>query len=101
MEAIQAHVRAGKPVVGIRTASHAFALRAKPGQSVTVPEGYAAWPEFDHEILGGNYSDHYGRGIETFGKVVPAQKDHPVLAGVGPVEFPIPSHLYKNPGLPA
>jgi putative membrane-bound dehydrogenase-like protein len=99
MEAIRAHVAAGKAVVGIRTASHAFALRGKAGQPAKVPEGFADWPEFDHEILGGNYSDHYGRGIETFGKIVPEQTQHPVLAGIGSDEFKIPSHLYKNPNL--
>lgn len=100
MSAIRAHVAAGKPVVGIRTASHAFALRGKPGQPAQVPEGHADWPEFDHEILGGNYSDHYGHGIETFGKIVAEQAQHPVLAGIGADEFKVPSHLYKNPNLP-
>jgi type 1 glutamine amidotransferase len=101
MAAIRAYVAAGKPVVGIRTASHAFALRGKPGQPAQVPEGFAAWPEFDHDVLGGNYSDHYGHGIETFGKIVPAQAQHPVLQGIGAEEFAVPSHLYKNPNLPA
>ncbi len=101
MAAIRAHVAAGKPVVGIRTASHAFALRAKPGETPQPPAGHAAWPEFDHEILGGNYDGHYGKGIETFGKIVPAQAQHPVLGGIGAEEFKVPSHLYKNPNLPA
>ena len=99
MDAIRAHIAAGKAVVGIRTASHAFALRAIKGQTAKVPEGCADWPEFDHEILGGNYSDHYGHGIETFAKPVPAQAQHPVLAGISADEFRVPSHLYKNPGL--
>ena len=43
---------AGKPVVGIRTASHAFSLRDKEP-----PAGYAAWPEFDAEVLGGHYTN--------------------------------------------
>ncbi|MEP6672110.1 MAG: ThuA domain-containing protein [Chthoniobacter sp.] len=96
MAAIRAHIAAGKAVVGIRTASHAFALRDKNAKP---PAGYADWPEFDHEILGGNYSDHYGHGIETWAKTVPAQAQHPVLAGIGPEEFAVPSHLYKNPGV--
>jgi type 1 glutamine amidotransferase len=101
MDAIRAHIAAGKAVVGIRTASHAFALRGKAGQPAQVPEGHADWPEFDREILGGNYHDHYGRGLETFATIVPAQAQHPVLAGIGPEEFKVPSHLYKNPNLPA
>ena len=102
LDAIRAHIAAGKPVVGIRTASHAFALRAKKGEKPpVVPAGLADWPEFDHEILGGNYTDHYGRGIETLAKIVPGQEQHPVLAGIGAEEFKVPSHLYKNPNLPA
>ncbi|MDR3404073.1 MAG: ThuA domain-containing protein [Chthoniobacter sp.] len=97
MAAIRAHIAAGKAVAGIRTASHAFALRDKNAKP---PAGYADWPEFDHEILGGNYSDHYGHGLETWAKIIPAQAQHPVLAGIGPEEFAVPSHLYKNPGLP-
>lgn len=98
MNAIRAHIAAGKAIVGIRTASHAFALRDKAAKP---PAGYADWPEFDHEILGGNYHDHYGHGIPTFAKIVPAQAQHPILAGIGPEEFGVPSHLYKNPDLPA
>jgi type 1 glutamine amidotransferase len=101
MAVIRAHVAAGKPVVGIRTASHAFALRGKPGQPAPIPEGHADWPEFDHDVLGGNYDNHYGHGIETFGKIVAAQAQHPVLKGIGADEFKVPSHLYKNPNLPA
>jgi len=96
MALIRQHVAAGKAVVGIRTASHAFALR---GKNVTVPEGHADWPEFDHEVLGGNYNDHYGKGIKTFVKAVPSAGKHPVLQGIPTTEFEVQSHLYKNPDL--
>ena len=98
MDLIRAHIAAGKPVVGIRTASHAFALRDKNAKP---PEGYADWPEFDHEVLGGNYNNHYGLGLETWAKIIPAQAQHPVLVGIDPAEFKVASHLYKNPDLPA
>jgi type 1 glutamine amidotransferase len=98
MATIRAHVAAGKPVAGIRTASHAFALRAsKDGTPAKVPDGCADWPEFDHDVIGGDYKDHYGRGIETWAKPLAGQAKHPVLAGLGPDEFRVPSHLYKNP----
>src|SRR4051794_25626149 len=98
MDLIRKHVAAGKPVVGIRTASHAFALR---GKNVTVPEGHADWPTFDHDVLGGNYNDHYGKGLKTFAKVVPGAAKHPVLRGIPTTEFEVQSHLYKNPDLPS
>ena len=98
MALIRKHIADGKPVAGIRTASHAFALR---GKDVTVPEGHADWPTFDQDVLGGNYHDHYGKGIKTFARVVPASASHPVLAGIPAKEFEVPSHLYKNPDLPS
>lgn len=97
---IRGHLAAGKGVAGIRTASHAFApplgKSAAPARA-----GHAYWPEWDHEVLGGNYNNHYGVGIPTFVKIVPAASSHPVLAGIGVDEFPVKSHLYKNPELPA
>ena len=97
MEAIHAHVAAGKAVAGIRTASHAFALR---GKGAAVPEGHADWPEFDRDVLGGNYRDHYGKDVVTFGKIDPRAAGNPVLAGIATDEFRVPSHLYRNPDLP-
>ncbi|MEZ6131570.1 MAG: SMP-30/gluconolactonase/LRE family protein [Planctomycetaceae bacterium] len=54
LQLIRDHVAAGKPVVGIRTASHAFALSS--GQP---PEGHDVWPELDAEVFGGNYHGAY------------------------------------------
>ncbi len=82
---IREYVRAGKPLVGIRTASHAFARRDKPG----------GWPEFDQEVLGGDYKGHHGPGSETIVRLVEVQKNHPILKGL-PREFRSKSHLYKN-----
>ncbi len=55
LERVQAFVKAGRPVIGIRTASHAFCLR--DGKPV---DGLEQWPEFDAYALGGNYTNHYG-----------------------------------------
>lgn len=93
MALIRAHVAAFKPVVGIRTASHAFGKRKG--------EKEGAWETFDAEVLGGNYQGHYGKGIATFAKIMPEAAGHPVLTGIGAEEFRAPSHLYKNPNLPA
>ena len=92
---IRRHVADGKPVVGIRTASHAFAA--------TPPDGrYAAWPEFDAEVLGGNYRGHYGnkppKDPPTLVRTIPAASDHPVLVGVPGATLSVTSHLYRNRG---
>lgn len=91
MDAIRAHVAAGKPVVGIRTATHAFGKRK--GETV------GAWETFDMDVLGGHYDNHYGRDTKAFAKVVPAAGAHPVLVGIPGAEFAVPSHLYKYPKL--
>jgi len=93
MELIRTHVASGKPVVGIRTASHAFSKR--PG------EKQGSWETFDGDALGGNYRGHYGKGARALAAIFPAAADHPVLTGIAPEEFHVPSHLYKNPDLPA
>ena len=56
LQVIRQFVAAGKPVVGIRTASHAFSLRSNQQP----PAGHSEWPEFDAEVFGGNYQGHHG-----------------------------------------
>jgi nicotinamidase-related amidase/type 1 glutamine amidotransferase len=61
LQMIRQFVRSGKPVIGIRTASHAFSLR----DSQASP-GLEQWPEFDREVFGGSYSNHYGADKKPF-----------------------------------
>lgn len=89
IDAIRRHLDAGKPLVGIRTASHAFEVRGRenpPGRS---------WPDFDHEVLGGDYEDHYGAGSTARVRRAAAAADLPILNGVAP-SFPSAAHLYKS-----
>lgn len=75
MDAIRAYVTAGKPVVGIRTASHAFKLLKG-----NVPTGDADWPDWDGEVLGGSYIGHHPSGpVATY---TAASPDEPLLRGV-------------------
>ncbi|MBI4622631.1 MAG: ThuA domain-containing protein [Verrucomicrobia bacterium] len=91
LEVIRRYVAAGKPVVGIRTASHALA-RVK-GKNLAA--GEAEWPEFDAQVIGGNYVGHHGTGPTT--TVTAANAGHPLLRGVK-VPFTSVSTLYKvNP----
>ena len=79
LNAIRAHLAAGKPLVGIRTASHAFARR---DQSAPLANGAATWPEFDPEVLGGHYTGHHGVGPKVATAVAPGAERHPILRGV-------------------
>ena len=103
MALTQNYVYSGKPVLGIRTASHAFDTRRKivnNKESDTFDDGdkyLASWPEFDKDILGGNYTGHYGHLKQgTTVSIVPGMQDHPLLQGVDPEGFISYSTLYKN-----
>jgi type 1 glutamine amidotransferase len=91
MDAVRAFVDRGGAIVGIRTASHAFAPRGDQ----PVPDGCAAWPEWDEKVLGGNYTNHLGADKKTFAKVAPGVT-HPILSGLPAGEFPAGSSLYCN-----
>lgn len=81
LERVKKYCAAGKPIVGIRTASHAF----------------QTWLDLDKDILGGNYKGHFGAGIPCAVKIEDKAKDHPILKGVKPYQSA--GSLYKNIGL--
>ena len=79
MARIQAHVEAGKPVLGIRTANHAFSVRETDG---AIPEGYADWWDFVPAVLG---CENRGYGpVEPGTAVAIAEgaEGHPILDGI-------------------
>lgn len=95
LEALRRYVAAGKPVIGIRTASHAFARR----KDWKLPAGHAEWPEFDREVLGCHYTGHHGNHDKMAEPTMvwrePDSASHPILAGMSEGEWPVSSWLYK------
>ncbi len=71
------HVAAGKPIIGIRTASHAFSLRNKKP-----PEGRADWQDFDQVVFGGNYTNHYGNDLQVKLSFADAGLKHSIVKGI-------------------
>ena len=102
MQILKDYLDRGKPLIGIRTASHAFdanlivpkAGGAPVAASVRLPAGLEQWKTFDKEVLGCSYHGHYGPGIVTVVTVNPEYKEHPILTGV-PETFDSPSWLYE------
>ncbi len=92
LDAIRAWLNAGKPLVGIRTTCHAFALR--PKDKLTDPK-LAVWQEFDPEVLGGHYVGHHGNKLKSTITVAPGAESHPILKGVAVTEFVSNGSLYK------
>jgi len=79
LAAIQDWCRGCRPVIGIRTASHAF----------------QTWLEFDAEILGGSYDGHGPAEDEV--KVEVKAPDHPIMDGIA--DWTRPGKVYNNPTL--
>ncbi len=88
MRIIRQYVDAGKPVVGIRTACHAFDTKGK------APPEHAEWKTFDPDVLGGHYTTHYSPKLTTVVDNPPDKQNHPVVLGIK-VPFESHSSLYK------
>ena len=78
---LKAYCDTGKPIVGVRTASHA----------------YQNWLDFDKKVLGGDYQGHYGAGPTVNAEIQSNAKDHPILQGIS--NFESYGSLYKNPSI--
>lgn len=79
LERVKRYCLSGRPVVGVRTASHAF----------------QTWLELDREVFGGSYKGHYGKGPVCEVRFTDRGRTHPLLEGVG--EFTSQASLYRNP----
>jgi len=79
LQLVKDYCASGKPIVGIRTASHAF----------------QNWLALDKEVLGGSYKGHCKGGIEVAVTIAKGAERHPILEGVEP--FASEGKLYKNP----
>ncbi|MSU80746.1 MAG: hypothetical protein EXS16_21995 [Gemmataceae bacterium] len=81
LERIKKYCTSGKPLVGIRTASHAI----------------QTFLELDKEVFGGNYKGHYKDGPLTEVELPQTSRSHRILNGV--TSFKSKGSLYKNTGL--
>ncbi|APW58923.1 PVC-type heme-binding CxxCH protein [Paludisphaera borealis] len=91
MKTIRRYIESGKPVVGIRTACHAFDARGK------APAGHVEWPTFDPDVIGGHYTGHHANDVKPSIVPAPGAASHPILLGVEPA-FNGQGSLYKvNP----
>lgn len=91
MAAVQAYLNKGGPVVGLRTSSHAFKI---PADATYAKHDFKSKAEdfklgFGHQILGNTWVGHYGTNHKqgTRIQLVPEQKNHVILKGVGDNAF--------------
>ena len=98
MRHIDAYLKAGKPVVAMRTATHAFNIpegREYRRYSWDFPgEGFAQG--FGRQVLGETWISHHGgHGSEsTRGIAAPGAADHPILRGIARRSIWGPTDVY-------
>jgi hypothetical protein len=97
MGEIVKYVDSGRPIIGMRTATHAFNM--KPGHPYV---GYSwnnkGWDGgFGRQVLGETWIEHYGRhGKEaTRGRFAPGAEGSPILKGIRDGEIFGPTDVYK------
>lgn len=94
MREIVQYVDSGRPIVGLRTATHAFQLKS----SATYQRYDWQSPEqgFGRLILGETWINHHGHhGTQsTRGVLVPEQKAHPILRGLRDGDIWGPTDVY-------
>jgi type 1 glutamine amidotransferase/nicotinamidase-related amidase len=88
MRYLRDYLKRGGALIGLRTASHAFDSRGSG------PADHDEWPEFDAEVLGGNYHGHHGAGPNCTVSIAPGAEQHPLLAGMA-LPLDSPASLYE------
>lgn len=80
------YMKRGGPVIGLRTATHAFKIGkdepfAKYSWDYKEADYTAGW---GHQVLGQSWVGHYGKNHQQSTRItaVPAQAAHPILSGV-------------------
>ena len=100
MKHIVDYVESGRPIIGLRTATHAFSYQRNPDSP------YAHWSfrseiwpgGFGQQVLGETWINHHGRhGREsTRGVAAPGAAGHPILRGVTDVWGPTDVYGVEN-----
>ena len=100
MKYIDEFVNSGKPIMGLRTATHAFSYsRNKESAFAKYDWRSKEWPGgFGQQVLGETWINHHGRhNVESTRGVVNEQfKDHPILKGVADVWGPTDVYGIRN-----
>lgn len=90
------YVESGRPIIGMRTATHAF---NQPAESKFSRYGWKSkdWSGgFGRQVLGETWINHHGHHGKqsTRGLIVPDQKDHPILRGIDDGDVWGPTDVY-------
>jgi len=100
MKYIDEFVNSGKPILGLRTATHAFSYsKNKDSAYIKYDWRNKDWPGgFGQQVLGETWINHHGHhNVESTRGVINEEfKDHPILKGVKDVWGPTDVYGIKN-----
>jgi hypothetical protein len=94
------YVNSGRPLIALRTSTHAFAYqRNKSSPYARYDWSSGQWPGgFGEQVLGETWISHHGtHGVEsTRGVINPALEGHPILRGVADLWWPSDVYTVKQ-----
>ncbi|HLY15630.1 MAG TPA: ThuA domain-containing protein [Bryobacteraceae bacterium] len=97
MKHIVEYVESGRPIVGLRTATHAFDLKSSPTYSRYTWNSKTWDGGFGRQVLGETWIDHHGEHGKqsTRGIIAKGAQDHPILRGIGDGDIWGPTDVYE------
>ncbi len=102
MKHIVDYVESSRPIIGLRTATHAFFYRENPDSPyASYSFNSETWPGgFGQQVLGDTWIRHHGehKVESTRGALAPSKEDHPILRGVEDIWGP--TDVYGLANLP-
>lgn len=88
MNKLKNYLRSGKPLIGIRTANHAFTVWDK------IADGFESWPEFVSDVLGCENRGYGPVGPGTDITIDEHARQHPIVKNL-PSEWHSQGNVYK------
>jgi hypothetical protein len=102
MKHLADYLGSGKPLLGIRTATHAFQLKSSPTYRRFSWNSKEWEGGFGRQVLGETWVAHHGQHGKqsTRGILNPAERSHPILRGVGEHDIWGATDVYRIRDLP-
>jgi type 1 glutamine amidotransferase len=97
MKHIVDYVEAGKPIVALRTATHAFEMKTSPTYTRWAWNSKEWDGGFGRQVLGETWINHHGKHKiqSTRAMFVAGQAQHPILRGIASGEIWVPTDVYS------
>ena len=99
MKYVVDYIEAGKPIIGMRTATHAFNIpRDKTYSKYSYNYGGKEFERgFGRQVLGETWVNHHGKhgSQSTRGIIAPGQQDNPILRGIKDGDVWGPTDVYE------